>query len=159
MSAARPTDTGTVRGDGSLLALALLSLLVGAAAGLIGSVFRLCLEQADLWRDQVIAWGHGHGMLGLPVVCGLCAVATAIAAWLVRRYSPDASGSGIPHVEAVLEGEVHPAPPRLIPVKFSGGLLAIGAGLALGREGPSVQRKGSRWWGRPPAERRPVRAD
>jgi CIC family chloride channel protein len=58
---------------------------------------------------------------------------------LVRRYSPYASGSGIPHVEAVLHGELPPAPYRLIPVKFFGGLLAIGSGLALGREGPSVQ--------------------
>jgi CIC family chloride channel protein len=32
-----------------------------------------------------------------------------------------------------------PAPYRLIPIKFFGGLLAIGSGLALGREGPSVQ--------------------
>jgi hypothetical protein len=27
---------------------------------------------------------------------------------LVRRYSPQAHGSGIPHVEAVLRGNFHP---------------------------------------------------
>ena len=43
------------------------------------------------------------------------------------------------HVEAVLRGELPPIPFRLIPVKFFGGLLAIGAGLALVREGPTVQ--------------------
>jgi CIC family chloride channel protein len=42
-------------------------------------------------------------------------------------------------VEAVLHRELPQAPYRLIPVKFVGGLLAIGSGLALGREGPSVQ--------------------
>jgi CIC family chloride channel protein len=62
-----------------------------------------------------------------------------VAAWLVRRFSPHAAGSGIPHVEAVLGGRLGPAPFVLIPVKFLGGVLAIGAGLALGREGPSVQ--------------------
>ena len=70
---------------------------------------------------------------------GGCALAAAIAAWLVRQFSPQASGSGIPHVEAVLEGELPQAPFRLIIIKFFGGLLSIGAGLALGREGPSVQ--------------------
>src|SRR5206468_9693041 len=59
--------------------------------------------------------------------------------WLVRRYAPHASGSGIPHVEAVLNEEIPQAPFRLVPVKFVGGLLAMGSGLALGREGPSVQ--------------------
>ena len=46
---------------------------------------------------------------------------------------------GIPHVESVLRGQMPPAPYGLAPVKFAGGLLSIGAGLALGREGPSVQ--------------------
>ena len=39
----------------------------------------------------------------LAVTAGLAA---AVAAWMVRRYSPHASGSGIPHVEAVLKRPV-----------------------------------------------------
>jgi CIC family chloride channel protein len=39
----------------------------------------------------------------------------------------------------VLKGELLPAPSRLVVVKFLGGVLSIGSGLALGREGPTVQ--------------------
>jgi CIC family chloride channel protein len=122
-----------------LLVLALLSLLAGAASGLLGAVFRLLLDQADRLRDALIAWAHGETLMGLLLVTAMCTAATAAAAWLVRCFSPQAEGSGIPHVEAVMRGELPPAPYRLIPVKFLGGLLAIGSGLALGREGPSVQ--------------------
>src|SRR5437870_7159881 len=125
--------------QGRLLPLALLSLLAGAASGLVGAVFRLSLDQADGLRDALITWAHGGMLAGVVLVTLICSAATAVAAWLVRRYSPQASGSGIPHVEAVLSGEVPQAPYRLIPVKFVGGVLAIGSGLALGREGPSVQ--------------------
>jgi chloride channel protein, CIC family len=124
---------------GSLLVLALLALIVGAFAGLIGAVFRLSLEHADRLRGALIAWAHGERFVGYLCVTLACAVAALVAAWLVRRFSPHASGSGIPYVEAVLHGELPQAPFRLIPVKFAGGLLAIGSGLALGREGPSVQ--------------------
>ena len=117
-----------------LLSLALLSLLAGAVSGLIGAVFRLSLDQADRLRDALITWAHGEEFVGFLLVTAICAVATGVAAWLVRRYSPQASGSGIPYVEAVLSGALPQAPYRLIPVK-----LAIGSGLALGREGPSVQ--------------------
>jgi len=129
----------SVGGGRNLLVLGLLSLLVGAGSGLVGAAFRLCLGQADHLRNVLVGWAHGESVVGILLVSAACAAATAVAAWLVRRYSPDASGSGIPHVEAVLKQEIPPAPLWLVPVKFVGGVLAIGAGLALGREGPSVQ--------------------
>jgi chloride channel protein, CIC family len=129
----------TAEGHGSLLVLAFLALIVGAAAGLVGAIFRLTLQQADRLRDALIAWAHGEKLAGFLFVVATCASAAFIAAWLVRRFSPHASGSGIPHVEAVLNEEIPQAPFHLIWVKFCGGVLAIGSGLALGREGPSVQ--------------------
>ena len=121
------------------MALALLALVAGALAGFVGAIFRLSLGEADRLRNALIEWAYGREIIGFLLVVALCAAATALAGWLVRRFSPHASGSGIPHVEAVLRGELPPAAFRLIPVKFAGGLLAIGAGLALGREGPTVQ--------------------
>jgi chloride channel protein, CIC family len=131
-----PDEEGS---KGGLLLLTLLACVVGAGAGLIGALFRVSLQQADGWRNGLIAWAHGMPMAGFVLVSAGCAAAVALAAWLVRRFSPEASGSGIPHVESVLREEMPPAPFSVLPVKFVGGWLAIGAGLALGREGPSVQ--------------------
>src|SRR5262245_41410034 len=128
-----------VEGQSSLLTLALLSFLVGAASGLVAAIFRRALDHADRFRDGLLAWAHGEALAGLLLATATCAAATAVAAWLVRYFAPQAEGSGIPHVESVVRGDLPPAPLRLIPVKFFGGLLAIGSGLALGREGPAVQ--------------------
>ena len=124
---------------GSLPALAFLSLLAGAGSGLLTALFRLALDRADNFRNLLIAHAHNRQLAGFLFVAAAGAGAVGAAAWLVRRCSPYAGGSGIPQVEAELAGDLPPAPPRLILVKFLGGLLAIGAGLALGREGPSVQ--------------------
>jgi CIC family chloride channel protein len=117
----------------------MLALLVGVATGLVCGLFRILLDEADHWRTTFLIGMHDWKLVGMLVVVVVCAAAVALAAWLVRCFSPYASGSGIPHVEAVLNGELPPAPPQLLLVKFLGGLLALGAGLALGREGPSVQ--------------------
>jgi chloride channel protein, CIC family len=126
-------------GSRGLLVLSLLTLIVGAASGLVGASFRLALTVVDRLRGSAIIWAHGSKLGGFLLIVGGCAVMVALAAWLVRRFSPYASGSGIPQVEAILQDELPPPPLRLLFVKFIGGLLAIGSGLALGREGPSVQ--------------------
>ncbi len=146
-----------------LLGLGLLSLLGGAAAGFVGATFRLTLEQADRGRNALLVWAHTMPA-GVLLVLLACTAAAAVTAWLVRRFSPQAAGSGIPHVESVLAGEQRPAPPILLPVKFLGGALAIGGGLALGREGPTVQMGASiseflgRRLGRPPEDCRALLA-
>lgn len=122
-----------------LLPLALLSIVAGAGAGLICGLFRVALDTVGALRAAFPAAWSGEPLNGCLLMIGIAAAATAFAAFMVRRMSPDAAGSGIPHVEAVIEVELPPAPFALLPVKFIGGVLAMGSGLALGREGPCVQ--------------------
>ncbi|MGE5506989.1 MAG: H(+)/Cl(-) exchange transporter ClcA [Chitinophagales bacterium] len=124
---------------GDFVRFLLKSAAVGAAAGLVGVAFRLALSGAESWREQVLAWGRGlpgPGWLLLPAIGALIG---GLAGWLTE-FAPESAGSGIPHVEAVLTHGRDLTWWRLIPLKFLGGVMAIGAaGLSLGREGPTVQ--------------------
>jgi CIC family chloride channel protein len=82
--------------EDGLPVLAALALIAGAGSGLIVAIFRLALTQADRWRNELIAHAHHQSLVGFVLVVAGSAAAVALAAWLVRRFSPYASGSGIP---------------------------------------------------------------
>ena len=115
------------------------SIAVGLLAGLVGVAFRASLDETDLARDALIVLAHRHPILGFPALLAFGALGAGLAVFLVRRFAPEASGSGIPHVKAVLYDLRSIRAGRIIAVKFAGGVAGIGAGLALGREGPTVQ--------------------
>jgi CIC family chloride channel protein len=112
-------------------------LIVGALVGILGTAFRFLLGEANDLRATL--FGALHGATGAVLAMVGVAACAAVARFLVVRFAPLAAGSGVQHIEAVMRGEATPAGLSVIPVKFIGGVLAIGAGLALGREGPTVQ--------------------
>ena len=117
--------------------------LVGLLAGLVAIAFRAVLAAGDNLRNTLLTRAHHYPVFGwlVPVLFG--AAGAALAVFLVRQFAAEASGSGIPHLEAVLHRYRDLRWKRVLPVKFFGGALAIGAGLALGREGPTVQMGGT----------------
>ena len=134
--------------------------LVGLASGLVASIFRVVLAQGDILRNNLIEWAHQFPWFGwiFPILFGMAGAVLSV--FLVRKFAPETSGSGIPHLEAVLHRLRSLDWRRVLPVKFISGALAIGGGLALGREGPTVQMGGaigdaiSRWLKVLPRERR-----
>ena len=117
------------------------ALVVGIVAGLVASGFRMALHFCEESRIRLIerlpSWE------GLMVAVGLGAAGSALGLWLVRRFAPEAAGSGIPDLKSVVLGQKVLNWRRVIPVKFLAGVAGIGGGLTLGREGPTVQMGGA----------------
>jgi CIC family chloride channel protein len=113
-------------------------LVLGAVVGAVAVLFRTTLYATERIRPWLLDV-TGGGALALAVSVGFSLAAVLLGVWLVSRVCPESAGSGIPGVKA-LAIEPHPVRwLRLLLVKFSGGVLSIGGGLALGREGPTIQ--------------------
>ena len=121
-----------------LFRLLLVAALAGVLIGLVGSAFRLILQQALLLSQRMLAFADALGSWGILVPVLTVALCAAAARALVR-LAPEAGGSGVQQIEAMMRLESEPTRLRVLLVKFFGGSLALGSGLALGREGPTIQ--------------------
>ncbi len=134
--------------------------LVGFGAGVVAALFRASLTEADNLRNALINWAHQYPLFGWLFPIAFSVVGAVISVGLVRRFAPEASGSGVPHIEGVMHRLRTLHWKRVLPTKFIAGVVGIGGGLTLGREGPTVQMGGSvgaaiaTWLRSPSRERR-----
>ncbi len=111
--------------------LIILTLTIGAVVGLVVVAFILLTENlgSRMYPEGGAAWRR----LVVPVLGSL------IAGFLLKRYFPGARGSGIPQTKTALFVEGGMIPLRTTLGKFACSSISLASGIALGREGPSVQ--------------------
>lgn len=119
------------------------ALVVGTLAGILGGVFRIAVEHAVKLRYWILNWGSQYEVLNWVLPILFSAIFLTLALFLVRRFAPETSGSGVQEMEGALD-EIRPVRwKRVLPIKFIGGLFSLGSGMVLGREGPTIQMGGA----------------
>jgi CIC family chloride channel protein len=108
-----------------------LTILVGVIAALAAVLFTLAIK-----RTTLMLFGVSPSILHLLLVPSLVSLFTGYLLW---KFFPEAAGSGVPQTEASFHLHQGQIPGRVAFGKFLTGVLCIGCGHSMGREGPSVQ--------------------
>ena len=117
----------------------ILSAIIGTLAGLIGVLFEKSVGWVIHLRQDKLAEALTNPYLlaiGTLLVSSLLAMS---GYYLVKKFSPESGGSGIPEIEGAMI-DIRPVRWwRVLPVKFIASIGTLGSGMVLGREGPTVQ--------------------
>ena len=129
--------------DKTPLAILFMAAVVGTLVGLAAVAF----DKGVAWLQNQRMGALVHTADNYPLLLTVAFLCSAVLAmfgyFLVRKYAPEAGGSGIPEIEGALEDQRPVRWWRVLPVKFVGGMGTLGAGMVLGREGPTVQIGGN----------------
>ena len=124
------------------LRLLLEGLAVGLGAGISISIFRYLLAGSEILRPVIyhnLREALADGQWQWLALYILSFIIIAYLLKLIVAREPMCTGSGIPHIKGILQGDMSMRWFSVLWSKIIGGVLAIGAGMSLGREGPSVQ--------------------
>lgn len=119
------------------LKLILEGIGIGIITGLLIVLYRYTLSKGGILLTEIYKTISIKPILVLPWIVAIIIIGYIVG--LMVKNQPMISGSGIPQVEGVLLREIDMTWWKVILGKFIGGVLSIGSGLSLGREGPSVQ--------------------
>lgn len=128
-----------IASDKSALHVLILAAIIGALAGLVGTLFQMGVTYISNFQGTTLRGYFEEEWQLITALFSFSALLGMFAYYIVLKFSPESGGSGIPEIEGALQ-DLRPVRWwRVLPVKFLGGLSALGAGMVLGREGPTVQ--------------------
>lgn len=113
------------------------SFVIGLMSGGVIVLYRL-LGEYLLDRFLVLYTVSGGKPLFILLTFLLLIAMSLVVTYFVKQ-EPNISGSGIPQVKGMVTRRLTTDWRKVLFYKFFGGLLALAAGLSVGREGPSIQ--------------------